>query len=78
MLSTYIDLDKGCFQSGRSSAHTCRAYIETIYLVYNSFDNHIKSHFQEKNMIPCAGKCKEYIMSNFYTKTVLSRNQMGA
>lgn len=57
MLSTYIDLDKGCFQSGRSSAHTRRAYIETIYLVYNSFDNHIKSHFQEKNMIPCEGKC---------------------
>lgn len=50
MLSTYIDLDKGCFQSGRSSAHACSAYIETIYLVYNSFDNHIKSHFQEKKI----------------------------
>lgn len=71
MLLIYIDFDKGCFQLGRLSVYICRVYIEIIYLVYNFFDNYIKSYFQEKNMIFCEGKCQEYIMLNFYIKIVL-------
>lgn len=68
MLLIYIDFDiKGCFQLGRLSVYV---YIEIIYLVYNYFDNYIKSYFQKKNMIFCV-KCQEYIMLNFYIKIVL-------
>lgn len=57
--STYIDLDKGCFQSGRSSVHTCRAYIDSIILLIITY----KKPFSGKKYDPLC-----YVLGIYYVK----------